>query len=100
MAVMSDADRNKAARIIARKWVEDGNTANFHHGDYVAAVGALDDAFENTAANLPGTAGQTIAVRLNAALPSPFSGATQSHKSLLAGVTLGIKYGFVTSGGD
>ena len=100
MAVMSDPDRNKAARITARQWSASGNIATVGHADYLAAVGAIDDAFEATVATLPGTAGQSIAVRLNAAFPAPFSAVSVSLKSLLVAVWVGVKYGFVTTGGD
>lgn len=100
MAALSDTDRAKAARIVGRKWNEADNSATLTHADYLAAVGAVDDAFEGTAAQLPGTAGQLIAVRINAALPAPFSGASLTLKSLLLAVWAGVKYGLVTTGGD
>lgn len=100
MAVMSDSDRAKAARALARR-IYAGGSANCHHTDLLAAVGAIDDAFEGTAANLPGTAGQTIAVRLNQALPNPFgSNATLEQKAALLAVWAGVKYGIITNGGD
>lgn len=100
MAAMSDVDRHKAARIIGRQWTAAGNVATVTHADLFAAVGAIDDAMEGTAANLPGTGGQSIAVRLNASLPSPVSGTAVAFRSLLVAVWVGVKYGFVTSGGD
>lgn len=99
MAVMSDADRNKAARIVARQWAQD-NTATVTHADYLAAVAAMDDALEGPASALNGTSGQALAVRLNAALPDPFSGVSQPLKSLLFAVTIGVKYGYLSAGGD
>jgi hypothetical protein len=99
---MSDADRNRAARIVARHiYGPGGATAVCHHGDLLAAVIALDGALEGTAGSLPGTAGQSLAARLNQTLPEPaISNLSTSEKALLFGIMAGVKYGWITSGGD
>lgn len=100
MASMSDADREKAARIIGRQWTNAGNVATVNHADIKVAVINIDDSLEATQATLAGTAGQTIAVRFNASLVAPVSGTSQAFRSLVVSVTVAVKYGFLTSGGE
>lgn len=99
MAAMSDVDRAKAARIICRRWGL-SNIATVTQADVLAAVAAVDNTFEGTVASLPGTAGQSVIVRVNASLPAPFSGVSVEMKSLLLAVWAGVKYGLIDSGGD
>lgn len=102
MAVMSDADRSKAARIVARKlYGELGQPGTCMHTDILNGVIAFDVALEGTAESLPGSGAQSIALRLNQTLPEPV--ATQfsvADKAVLFGVTIGVKYGWIVSGGD
>lgn len=99
MAVMSDADRNKAARILGRK-LYNGTVANCNHADLLAAVMVIDDAMEAVPTGLPNQA-QSIALNLNAILPDPFKAtATQPQKATLLAVWAGVKYGLITTGGD
>src|SRR5262245_49922817 len=100
MAAMSDADKNKCARIFARQ-VYGSNGANCNHTDLFNAFDYFDDAMENTADNLPGTAGQTCQARLNLTLTDPVAtNATVAQKGTLVAIWAGVKFGFITSGGD
>jgi hypothetical protein len=74
----------------ARKWaninfVVAQVVANYSVADLQAAAAALDNAFDTTltaAVNAVG-GGTTVINGLNAIIPSPFSGATVSQKTLL-----------------
>lgn len=99
MAALSTPERNRAARLIARK-IYRTNTATLSHADILAAVGAVDDAMEGLPASLPNQA-QSVALNLNTALPEPFKGtATTAQKSVLLGVWAGVKYGEMPTGGE
>lgn len=99
MAVMSDADRAKSARVFARR-VYSNDACNLSHADILAAVVALDAAFEDVPTNLPNQA-QSVANNLNILLPDPFKAtANVTQKATLLAVWAGVKYGFITSGGD
>lgn len=100
MAAMSTADRNKAARIFARRVFDADNVADLTHADILAAVGAIDDAFEDVPTALPNQA-QSVANNLNLSLPDPFKAtADVDEKAALLAIWAGVKYGYITSGGD
>ena len=99
MAALSTAERNRAARIIARR-IYRNSTAALTHADIFAAVGAEDDAFERVPTLLPNQL-QSVALNLNAVLPEPFkSTATVAQKSVLLAVWAGVKYGELSMGGE
>jgi len=104
MAAMTDTDKNKAARIFGRR-VFSANTATLNHDDLFAAFGAIDGAFEGTTSNLPGTGAQSVAQRINQALPEPFASvSTATEKSSLLVIWTVVKYGvainFTLNDGD
>jgi hypothetical protein len=101
MAALSTSERNRAARIWARRvYAEEGATAALSHANIAAAVAALDDAFEGLPTALPNQ-GQSVALNLNAVLPEPFKGtATTAQKSTLLAVWAGVKYGYIPAGGE
>lgn len=100
MAVMSAADRARVARIFARQVYGGSTVCIVNHTDLVTNVGLMDDMLENTAANLPGTAGQSIAVRLNAVWQAPVSGISVAERSTLFSILISVKYGFIVGGGE
>lgn len=98
MAAMSAADIAKAARIYARQ--VNGIAISVNHDDIVAAVTALDNAFEGLPTALPNQA-QSVALNMNAVLPDPYkSAASTPQKSALLAIWAGVKYGWITSGGN
>lgn len=96
MALMSAADKAKAARWLGNKlYVEGGATANLHHDDLVAAIDAIDGAMDGLPPALPNQA-QSITLNLNTALPEPFKGtATTPQKSWAVIAWAGVKYGSI-----
>jgi hypothetical protein len=93
MAVLSSADIQRVARIFARR-VYGSVVGSCHHSDIVAAVTAMDNAFEGTVSALPGTSGQSVINRLNQVFSIPFSNASASDKGTLLAIWAGVKYGF------
>ena len=96
MAAMSDADKNRAARILGKRIFVDANAnATMTHTELVAAVSAIDGAMEGTPAQLPNQT-QNITNNLNIALPEPFKTTAQvDQKSALLAVWAGVKYGLL-----
>ena len=94
MAALSAAERNRAARLLAKTiYVDALTTASLNHSDILAAIAATDDAMEGLPPALPNQA-QSVALNLNTSLSEPFkSTATVSQKSLLLGIWAGVKYG-------
>ena len=99
MAAMTEQEIRKAARHLAKRiFVEPNATATFTVSDMIAAVTAVDGAFEGTPAQLPNQA-QSVANNLNIVLPQPFKAdATVEQKSTLLAVWAGVKYGYLTNG--
>lgn len=99
MAAMNDANKAKIARIFARR-IYNVATSNLAHDNIVAAATALDNALEGLPAALP-NAMQSVVVNLNLVLPDPFkTTATIPQKSAFLAILMGVKYGYITTGGE
>lgn len=82
---MTLAQQTDCARQLATGLFQ-GSTATIHHGDILAAVQAIDAAFDTTltVATASVGGGTTIINALAASIPVPASGGTAAQKTLLA----------------
>lgn len=95
MAAMTTQEKETAARWVARHLFSDGTIASVNLTDLIAAVGAIDGAFEALPTALPNQLA-TVAANFNQSLPEPVKSALSTpKKGVLFVVTTVVKYGLV-----
>jgi hypothetical protein len=98
MATLTTQQLNDASAYWANKWfVQLNNLASVNQADLVAAISAIDSAFDTTlnAAVSAGHGAQTIVQALNSVIPAPASSLTAQQKAELVTFAIMKRYGII-----
>jgi hypothetical protein len=98
MATLTVQQSHDISAFWAKKWFVDAKlTAVYSTDDLVAAVQAVDAAFDMTlnAAVTAGHGAQTVIQALNSVIPAPVSGATNQQKAELICFAITKRYGLI-----